>query len=105
MPDASNTDFPAVGEAYFQAAIEDMGGVQTLVRQMDEYQTIAARMREERPLLAELHPDKWVAMGKDGVLALGDSMEEVLASVEGKGMCGGDVIIEFLDSDPPLLIL
>ena len=105
MPDAVNSKFPPKDEAYFKAAVEGLGGVQTLVRQTDEYQEIVARMHQERPLLAEQHPDKWIAMGLDGVLAVGESMEAVLTVVERKGLNGGDVVIELLDSDPPLLIL
>ena len=46
-----------------------------------------------------------MAMGREGVLAIGDSMDEVLREVEGRGLHGADIVIEFLDPDPPLLIL
>ena len=32
-------------------------------------------------------------------------MDEVLREVEGRGLHGADVVIEFLDTDPPLLLL
>ena len=32
-------------------------------------------------------------------------MDEVLSEVEGRGLHGADVVIEFMDTDPPLLIL
>ena len=44
-------------------------------------------------------------MGQKGVLAIGDSMDEVLREVESQGLRGADVVIDFLDTDPPLLIL
>ena len=73
--------------------------------EMDEYREIVARMRKERTDLLERHPDKWVAMGQEGVLAVGESMDEVLSEVEGRGLHGADLVIEFMDTDPPLLIL
>ena len=85
--------------------ISELGGAKGLMHKMDEYQGIVLRMRKERPRLASSYPDKWVAMGREGLLAVGDSMDQVLAQVEARGARGGDVVIEFMDTDPPLLIL
>ena len=90
---------------YVKEVIEGLGGAKALMDEMDEYHEIVARMRKEHSNLMERHPDKWVAMGREGVLAVGDSMDEVLREVEGRGLHGADVGIEFLDTDPPLLIL
>ena len=90
---------------YVKEVIEGLGGTKVLMDEMDEYHQIVARMRKERPSLVEHHPDKWVAMGREGVVAIGDSMDEVLREVEGWELRGADVVIEFLDTDPPLLIL
>ena len=90
---------------YVKEVIEGLGGAKALMDEMDEYHQIVARMRKERPSLVERHPDKWVAMGKKEVLAVGDSMNEVLKEVESRGLHGTDVVIEFLDTNPPLLIL
>ena len=90
---------------YVKEVIEGLGGAKVLMDEMDEYHEIVARMRKERPSLVERYPDKWVAMGQKGVLAIGDSMDEVLREVEARGLNGADVVIDFLDTDPPLLIL
>ena len=90
---------------YVKEVIEGLGGAKALMDEIDEYHQIVARMRKERPSLVERHPDKWVAMGQKGVLAIGDSMDEVLREVESRELRGADVVIEFLDTDPPLLIL
>ncbi len=90
---------------YVKGIIEGLGGAKALIDEMDDYHQIVACMSKERPSLVERHPDKWVAMGKEGVIAVGDSMDEVLREVEGRGLHGADVVIEFLDTDPPLLIL
>ena len=90
---------------YVKEVIEGLGGAKALMDEMNEYHEIVARMRRERSNLVEKHPDKWVAMGREGVLAVGDSMDEVLWEVEARGLNGADVVIEFLDTDPLLLIL
>ena len=90
---------------YVKEVIEGLGGAKVMMDEMDEYHQIVARMRKEHPSLVERHPDKWVAMGQKGVLAIGDSMDEVLREIESRGLNGVDVVIDFLDTDPPLLIL
>ena len=85
--------------------INELGGVKALMEEMDEYQEVVLRMRKERPHLAADYPDKWVAMGREGLLAAGDSMDQVLGQLEAQGVDGSGVVIEFMDTDPPLLIL
>ena len=85
--------------------ISELGGTKALMQEMDEYQEVVHRMRKERPRLVSSYPDKWVAMGREGLLAVGDSMDQVLAQVEAQGVRGNDVVIEFMDTDPPVLIL
>ena len=85
--------------------IESLGGAKVLMNEMDEYQEVITRMREERPNLVVSYPDQWVAMRREGVLAVGNSMDEVLGQVETLGVHTADVVIEFMDTDPPVLIL
>ena len=92
-------------ESYIKTLVENLGGAQALVNGIREYRQIVARMWSERAYLMEKYPDRWIAMGKDGVLAVGDSMDDVLEEVESQGYRGSEVVIEFLDTDPPLLIL
>ena len=79
--------------------------IQKLAEGMREYHKIVVRMRLEQPELIRKYPDKWVAMGRDGILAIGDSMDEVLEEVERQGVDSGETVVEFLDTSPPLLIL
>ena len=90
---------------YVKEVIEKFGGARALMDEMDAYHEIVARMKKEHLSLVERHPDKWVVMGKEGVLAACGSMNEVLREIEGRGLHGSDVVIESLDTDPPLLIL
>ena len=92
-------------EAYVKELVEGMGGPEAIIAGLREYGLIVERMWAERAALTEAHPNRWVAMGKDGVLAIGDSIDEVLEGAESQGARGGDIVIEFLDTDPPVLIL
>ena len=62
-------------------------------------------MWDERDSLIERHPNRWVSMGKDGVVSIGDSIEEVVSDTEAKGVSTADVIVELLDPEPEALIL
>ena len=92
-------------EEYLKEVIVGLGRFEALMAGKDEFHEIVIRMDKEHASLMEKHPDKWVAMGKDGVLAVGDSMEDVFAEVESAGLNGSEFEVEFLDSDPPDLIL
>ena len=92
-------------EAYAKTVIAEMGGLQKLAEGMREYHELVVRMRSEYAELIEMYPNRWVAMGKNGVLAVGTSMNEVLEEIERQGVDSGEAVVEFLDTDPPVLIL
>ena len=92
-------------EHTMKGIIDELGGAKALMKKMDEYQETVRRMGKERAHLATEYPDKWVAMGREGLLAAGDSMDQVLEQLEAQGVDGVDVVIEFMNTDPPLLIL
>lgn len=87
------------------AMIEDMGGVGAFIEDLAEFHDLHARMNRQRPYLVEKYPDKWVVVGMNGVLAVEDSEDKALQAAENQGVCGSDVLVEFMDTDPPALIL
>lgn len=93
------------GEAYIRQIIEEAGGFQAFSKQMDDFRDCQIRLDKERAALTEKYPDKWVAVGKDGVVAVNDSQLGLLADVDGQGLSRNAVAIDRLDTDPPLLIL
>ena len=44
-------------------------------------------------------------MGKDGVVSIGNSIEEVVAATEAEGVSTADVVVEHLNPDPDRLTL
>ncbi len=70
-----------------------------------EYEAAWLRMDREREALTRKYPDSWVAMGKDGVVAVADSLDDVVAKVDAQGLRRGAVDIKFLETDPSPMLL
>ena len=79
--------------------------VESKIQVMLEYRELASQMRKEIPTLAETYPDRWVAMTPGGELFVGDSMDEILDVLDERRLRDGNVVIEFLASNPATLIL
>ena len=94
------------GESAARKFVDSQGGVSALIASMDAFHEAVVHMRSERSKLMAEHPNRSVAMGRDGVVAVGNSIDDVLAKAEAHGLKGGrSVVTEFLDTDPPGLIL
>ena len=67
----------------------------------DDIHQVVVQLDRKRANLTKKYPNKWVAAGEDGVLAIEDSMEEVFAQVESACLNGSEFEVELLDPDPP----
>ena len=92
-------------EEYAREVILGDGGVEVFIREMEEFHDAVTRLWDEFDTLMEKYPDKWVVMGKDGLLAACDSRKEVLSAIEPVRARGDAYIVEFLDTDPEPLVL
>ena len=84
--------------------VEEMGGLSALIDDLTEFRKLHTRLTNERRHLLEKYPDRWVAMGRDGVVAAGATRAEVLEAVDKSGTARSDTVVEFIDTDPPVLI-
>lgn len=105
MQSTSQTTDDLINHPYMREMVDRLGGNEGMINASAHYREVAARLFRERADLMVEHPDKWVAMGKSGVQAVGESLDDVLSQVDAKGVSRDDVFIEFLDTDPPALIL
>ena len=87
------------------AVIEEMGGSGALIDDLAQFRKLRARLTNERAYLVEKYPDKWIAMGKGGVVATAATRGEVLEAIDRMGIVRSDTVVEFIDTDPPVLIL
>ena len=85
--------------------VEEFGGVAALTARLDEHERLTARLRSEIASLPELTGDRWVAMGRDEALEMGDSLDEVLARIEAKGLADSVVVVEYLSPYQSAIIL
>ena len=92
-------------EKDFRELLAQLGGAKALRDDPNDFRKAVNRLWAERELLTEKYPNKWVSMGKDGVVSVGDSIEKVVAATEIKGISTADVIVEYLDPEPERLIL
>ena len=97
------SDIPSEDE--FEELLAQLGGAKALRDDPNDFRKAVNRLWAERELLTEAYPNKWVSMGKDGVVSVGDSIEEVLAATEAKGVSTADVVVEYLNPNPETLIL
>ena len=93
------------GKDYFDDLIAELGGVEALRDEPNDFRKAVNHLWDEHDLLVEQHPHKWVSVGKDGVVAVGDSIEEVVAATEESNVNTSDVVVEYLNPEPETLIL
>ena len=105
MPETASGGRRPMDEADVQAIIDQLGGVEALLEGRAEFHEAVLRMNRERGALMEMYPDKWVAVGRNGVIAVADSLEDVFARVESAGLRDSEFEVEFLDTDPADLLL
>ena len=87
-------------EEYFAQIAEQFGGVAALNEKLFRDQRAFQRMYRELPALLEQYPDQWVAMAEDGIAAVADSQDNLLKALADKGLYAGDLVIEFLNTQP-----
>lgn len=97
--------FPDVEKLAIEEMIEYFGGIEAFNKGNAEFHQVVQRMCNEEAALTEQYPCKWVAVGKDGLLEVGDSMEGVFVAVESRGLKSSEFLVIFLDPNPLLLIL
>ena len=69
------------------------------------HEAAVARFEQDQAKLLEEHPYRWVAVDGDGLVAWGESIEEVMQKVEGQGLSCSGMEVAYLDPDPPQYIL
>ena len=85
--------------------IEAMGGAKGIRTLIEDRQSMFVEFWAAYSSLLEQHPDKWVAWGKEGVIDIADSRDELLRGMRSRNLTANDVMVEFLDTDPKGYIL
>ena len=69
--------------------------------QLAEYENISERLHAETEGLSTQHPRQWAGMNSDQVLALADTLQNLLAKLRPDGDHQRIVAVLHLDPDPP----
>ena len=95
----------AVSDDRLQEIAAPYGGVAALNERMARFNRAVALLgRDWHTLMAE-HPDRWIAVGPDGVLAVAATRQDLLAELRDKGVPPGEFVVQFLDTTPAVLII
>ncbi len=105
MTDADEGLKQFMDKEYAREVILGNGGVEVFLKEMEEFHEAVTRLWDEHDTLMEKYPDKWVVMGKDGLMAVCDSRKEVFSAVDPIRARGDAYVVEFLDTDPESLVL
>ena len=81
--------------------IRDLGGEEGIRQRSEEFRQALDFFFSQKDALVAAHPQKWVAVAKDGIVAVGDSLEAVLAEAKRKGLRNTDILVRHLDPNPP----
>ena len=92
-------------EDELEELLAHLGGAEALRDDPNDFRKAVHPLWTKRDLLVEKHPERWVSIGKDGVVSIGDSIEEIVTATEAKGVNTADTIVEYLDPNPETLIL
>ena len=101
---------PTVGGKMLDAelreyVLEQLWDPTLIAAKLDEFRKLAIRMDQEHSELLRLYPDKWVAMGRDGVVASADTMEKLFQQLDEMQIPHSDVVHNYMNTKPESLLL
>lgn len=89
----------------YREMIEEAGGFDSLMQGMQTFDSLVRKMHSERTDLLEKYPDRWVAIGLDGVIAVTSTLEELIAQIRDKGIADGEYYHDYMNTEPVSYIL
>ena len=85
--------------------IERLGGAEALKQSFADFREVTDRFQRDEKVLIEQYPNKWVIVGKDGLIVAVDTLEEAGAFAKKNELETSKFMFQYLDPDPPALIL
>ena len=80
-------------------------GEEEILDMLAESTQATQRLYEEYDRLKASYPDQWVAVGKGGLITHHKDLAGVITAFREAGYTGSQVAVEFLDTEPPVMIL
>ena len=79
--------------------------IDSVVESLAEHARLTAVLRDKIAELGDSDRDRWVGLGCDEFLVIGQSLPDVMAKLEKRGVSDGAVVVEFLSAEPIEMIL
>ena len=79
--------------------------VNSVVESLAEHARLTTALQDKIAELGDSDHDRWVGMGHDEFLVIGQSLPEVMANLTKRGVSDGTVVVEFLSVEPVEMIL
>ena len=76
-----------------------------LAEELDKFENLVLEMESRRSEIPLKHPDLWMAIGKDGVVANADTMNDLFSLLDEKGIRREDVLHDYMDTNLRTLLL
>ena len=103
--DTRQTEMGSACPKSVDTLIGHIGDPRVLTEELDTFQTLVLKMESQRSELLLKHPDQWVAIGKDGIVAAADTMRDLFNMLDEKGIRREDVFHDYMDTNPRTLLL
>ena len=101
--------FQSSGRSGRMAASDNSDGATTeaatVSAMLDEHARLGALLRDAIAATPAPDDDYWVGMSVDEIVVRGKSPEAVMAAIDGRGMAGGTVVLEFVSAEPQVIVL
>ena len=75
-----------------------------ILAKLRAFRTRVAHLETEKERLTREYPDQWAAL-HSGDVVVARSLEDLLRKLEGQGVPTSEAAIQFLDSNPTVMIL
>ena len=79
--------------------------IDSVVESLAAHSRLTAVLQDKIAELGDSDHDRWVGLGHDAFLVIGQSLPEVMAQLEKRGVSDGTVVVEFLSAEPVEMIL
>ena len=77
----------------------------TISETIREHELLQQSLRDEIALLDDEQTDQWVGMGPDKVLRFAGTLDEIIHKIKPNKNDNRTVVVEYLSSDPPVMVL
>ena len=85
--------------------LELIGDPDELAREMEKYREDWTAFWQIEPQLLKKYPKKWIVFYDGKLRAVGSSLPSVLEKADALGLPRGAILAQYLDPNPPTLIL